>query len=233
MSGSRIFSCTALLLVAYAGAHAADAPYPSKPIRFILGYPPGGASDVVAPPRHVLFLTADAFGLLPPLARLLPEQINQYFLSGYTAKLAGTEAGHKTPEPTFSACFGAPFMPRPARDYAKLLRERVEAARTSVWLVNTGWTGGPYGVGHRLPIAETRRIVRAILSSELDCVSLRRDRHFGLHVPLHVHGVRPELLDPRAAYGDPRRYDEQARALAGRLIDNYAQHEFDETPQTG
>jgi phosphoenolpyruvate carboxykinase (ATP) len=180
---------------------------------------------VVRAPRHVVFLTADAFGLLPPVARLRDEQIAYYFLSGYTAKVAGTEAGTLAPTPTFSACFGAPFMPRPAAHYAQLLRERVAAAGARVWLVNTGWTGGPYGVGRRMPIQETRSIVRAILASELDDVPLRRDEHFGLHVPTAVRGVRPEVLDPRAAYGDPARYDEQARALLGRFAENYAQYE--------
>ena len=180
--------------------------------------------DVVAAPRHVVFLTADAFGLLPPVAKLSDEQIAYYFLCGYTAKVAGTEAGTQTPTPTFSACFGAPFMPRPALHYARLLRERVAAAGASVWLVNTGWTGGPHGVGQRMPIQETRRIVHAILGSELDAVPLRRDEHFGLYVPSAVRGVRPEVLDPRVAYGDPARYDEQARVLAGRFAENYAQY---------
>jgi phosphoenolpyruvate carboxykinase (ATP) len=181
--------------------------------------------DVVRAPRHVLFLTADAFGLLPPVAQLEGEQIGYYFLSGYTAKVAGTEAGTQTPTPTFSACFGAPFMPRPASYYARLLRERVAAAGARVWLVNTGWTGGPYGIGQRMPIAETRRIVHAILGQELEQVPLRRDEHFGLHVPTAVRGVRPEVLDPRAAYGDAARYDEEARSLAARFAANYAQYE--------
>jgi phosphoenolpyruvate carboxykinase (ATP) len=180
--------------------------------------------DVVAAPRNVVFLTADAFGLLPPVAKLTDEQIGYYFLCGYTAKVAGTEAGTLTPTPTFSACFGGPFMPRPAARYAQLLRERVAAAGANVWLVNTGWSGGPYGVGQRMPIQETRRIVHAILASELDRVPFRRDEHFGLHVPTAVRGVRPEVLDARAAYGDTARYDEQAKMLAGRFAENYAQY---------
>jgi phosphoenolpyruvate carboxykinase (ATP) len=182
--------------------------------------------DVVRAPKNVLFLTADAFGVLPPVAKLTPDQIGYYFLSGYTAKVAGTEAGTKTPTPTFSACFGAPFMPRPAGYYARLLRDRVESAGANVWLVNTGWTGGPYGVGQRMPIDETRRIVHAILSSELDQVPLRKEEHFGLHVPTAVRGVRPEVLDPRAAYGDTQRYDEQARILAGRFAENFRQYDW-------
>jgi len=182
------------------------------------------SNEVVRAPRHVLFLTADAFGVLPPVARLTEEQIGYYFLSGYTAKVAGTEAGQKTPQPTFSACFGAPFMPRPPLQYARLLQQRVQASGAKVWLVNTGWTGGPCGVGQRMPIDETRRIVRAILSSELDQAPLRREAHFGLHVPEHVPGVRSAVLDPRAAYGDAARYDEQARALAGRFAENFVQY---------
>jgi phosphoenolpyruvate carboxykinase (ATP) len=181
-------------------------------------------NEVVRAPRHVVFLTADAFGVLPPVAKLTGEQIGYYFLSGYTAKVAGTETGQKTPQPTFSACFGAPFMPRPALRYASLLQRRVQASGANVWLVNTGWTGGPYGVGQRMPIDETRRIVRAILSSELNEAPLRREEHFGLHVPTHVPGVRSEVLDPRSAYGDVVRYDEQARALAGRFAENFAQY---------
>ena len=180
---------------------------------------------VVGSPRNVIFLTADAFGVLPPVAKLTAEQTGYYFLSGYTAKVAGTEAGQLAPQPTFSACFGAPFMPRPAQQYAALLRRRVEACGASVWLVNTGWTGGPYGVGQRMPIAETRRIVRAILSGQLAGAPLRREAHFGLHVPEHVPGVRAAVLDPRAAYGDVDRYDEQARALAARFAENYAQYQ--------
>jgi phosphoenolpyruvate carboxykinase (ATP) len=179
---------------------------------------------VVRAPSHVIFLTADAFGVLPPVAKLTREQIGYYFLSGYTAKLAGTEAGQLAPQPTFSACFGAPFMPRPALEYAELLRQRVEACGASVWLVNTGWSGGPYGKGQRMPIDETRRIVRAVLSSELAHETLRQEPYFGLHVPVHVAGVRSEVLDPRAAYGDPARYDEQARALAARFAENYARY---------
>jgi phosphoenolpyruvate carboxykinase (ATP) len=180
--------------------------------------------EVVQAPRHVLFLTADAFGVLPPVAKLTADQIAYYFLSGYTAKLAGTEAGQKTPQPTFSACFGAPFMPRSPLHYARLLEQRVAASGANVWLVNTGWTGGPYAVGQRMPIDETRRIVRAILSSELDRAPLRREEHFGLDVPVNVPGVRTSVLDPRAAYGDGRRYDEQARILAARFAENFAQY---------
>jgi phosphoenolpyruvate carboxykinase (ATP) len=174
----------------------------------------------VRPPSHVLFLAADAFGVLPPVARLSLDQAVYYFLSGYSAKLAGTEAGQLTPQPTFSACFGAPFMPRPARVYAELLRQRVQAAGASVWLVNTGWVGGAYGEGQRMPIDETRAIVRAILSSTLELGPTRVEPHFGLTVPTHVPSVRASILDPRASWRDGRRYDEQARALRERFDAN-------------
>jgi phosphoenolpyruvate carboxykinase (ATP) len=190
-------------------------------------YPLGALERVwpeatVRPPGHVLFLAADAFGVLPPIARLTLDQAVYYFLSGYSAKLAGTEAGTLTPQPTFSACFGAPFMPRPAKVYADLLRARVEAAGASVWLVNTGWVGGAYGEGQRMPIAETRAIIRAVLSSALERAPTRVDPHFGLSVPIEVPGVRTSILDPRSSWRDGRRYDQQAKALAERFEANLA-----------
>jgi phosphoenolpyruvate carboxykinase (ATP) len=178
--------------------------------------------EVATPPRHVVFLTADAFGVLPPVARLSLDQAVYYFLSGYTAKLAGTELGQMTPQPTFSTCFGSPFMPRPAVEYAELLRRRVAAAGARVWLVNTGWTGGAYGEGRRFPIAETRRIVRAILSGELDAVACRSDERFGLDVPEAVPDVSAALLDVRGTWRDAAAYDAQARDLARRFDENFA-----------
>ncbi|HEX6277876.1 MAG TPA: phosphoenolpyruvate carboxykinase (ATP) [Polyangiaceae bacterium] len=181
------------------------------------------ARDAVVPaPKHVVFLTADAFGVLPPVARLSLDQAVYYFLSGYTAKLAGTELGQMTPQPTFSTCFGSPFMPRPAVEYAELLRRRIAGSGARVWLVNTGWTGGPYGEGHRMPIAETRRIVRAILNGELDRVPARAEPSFGLEVPESIPGVPQTLLDVRGSWRDPARYDEQARDLARRFDENFA-----------
>jgi phosphoenolpyruvate carboxykinase (ATP) len=177
---------------------------------------------VARPPEHVIFLTADAFGVLPPVARLTREQAVYHFLSGYTAKLAGTEAGSKEPQPTFSACFGAPFMPRPASRYAELLRQRLEESGARVWLVNTGWVGGAYGEGERMPIYETRLIIRAILSSSLELGPTRVDPFFGLAVPRHVAGVRPSILDPRTSWKDTRRYDAQARRLVRRFQENLA-----------
>ncbi|HEY3493231.1 MAG TPA: phosphoenolpyruvate carboxykinase (ATP) [Polyangiaceae bacterium] len=180
------------------------------------------AAEVVPAPRNVIFLTADAFGVLPPLARLSLDQTVYYFLSGYTAKLAGTELNQLSPQPTFSTCFGSPFMPRPAVEYAALLRERVLAAGAQVWLVNTGWIGGPYGEGRRMPIADTRRIVRAILNGELVETPCNTDPWFGLHVPRAVPGVAPALLDVRASWRDPARYDEQALKLSRRFDENFA-----------
>jgi phosphoenolpyruvate carboxykinase (ATP) len=177
---------------------------------------------VVRAPKHVVFLTADAFGVLPPVAKLSLDQAVYYFLSGYTAKLAGTELGQMTPQPTFSTCFGSPFMPRPAVEYAELLRRRIAGSGARVWLVNTGWTGGPYGEGHRMPIAETRRIVRAILNGELDEAPWSAEPWFGLRVPRAVPGVPNALLDVRSSWHDHERYDAQARDLARRFDENFA-----------
>jgi phosphoenolpyruvate carboxykinase (ATP) len=181
------------------------------------------AVDAVAKaPEHVVFLTADAFGVLPPVARLSLDQTVYYFLSGYTAKLAGTELGQLSPQPTFSTCFGSPFMPRRAVEYAELLRHRIVASGSKVWLVNTGWMAGPYGEGRRIPIADTRRIVRAILNDELVQTPCDVEPWFGLHVPLAVSGLPSALLDVRAGWRDPARYDEQALALARRFDENFA-----------
>ena len=179
---------------------------------------------VVAAPGHVIFLTADAFGVLPPLAKLSLEQAVYYFLSGYTAKVAGTERGLLQPTPTFSTCFGAPFMPRPPTLYARLLERRVAASNARVWLVNTGWTGGPYGEGQRMPIGETRRMVRAILGGELDHAPTVTEPWFGLEVPSAVPGVRTSVLDAKASWRDPARYDREASALAQRFLDNFEKY---------
>ncbi len=182
------------------------------------------AKPVVAAPKHIIFLTADAFGVLPPLARLSLDQAVYYFLSGYTAKVAGTERGLKQPTPTFSTCFGAPFMPRPPTLYARLLERRIAAADAGVWLVNTGWTGGPYGEGQRMPIAETRRMVSAILAGELERVPLRREPWFGLEVPSAISGVRAAVLEPRTTWKEPSRYDREARALSIRFRENFEKY---------
>jgi phosphoenolpyruvate carboxykinase (ATP) len=156
------------------------------------------------------------------VARLTTEQALYHFLSGYTAKVAGTEVGVKEPVATFSACFGAPFMPRHPAVYAEMLGRHLDAANPKVWLVNTGWTGGPYGVGHRIAIADSRAIVTAILEDALEGVELEPDPWFGLAVPNRVPGVAPGLLDPRSTWPEPKAYDEKARALAGMFRDNFA-----------
>jgi phosphoenolpyruvate carboxykinase (ATP) len=173
-------------------------------------------------PRSIVFLTADAFGILPPIARLTREQAMFYFLSGFTAKLAGTEIGVTEPQPTFSACFGAPFLPQPPAVYARMLGERLDRHGAEVWLVNTGWTGGPFGEGERMPIAETRELLRAALSGELRDVEYREDPVFGFEVPVEVPGVLAKLLDPRSTWRDPEAYDRKARELARMFLDNFA-----------
>jgi phosphoenolpyruvate carboxykinase (ATP) len=174
-------------------------------------------------PSAVVMLTADAFGILPPIARLTRDQALYYFLSGFTAKLAGTEIGVKEPQPTFSTCFGAPFLPQPPAVYARMLGQKLDEHDATVWLVNTGWTGGPYGEGHRMPIQATRRLLHAALSGELDNVDYRADEVFGFDVPVEVPGVEPSLLDPRSTWSDPAAYGVKARALAEMFTANFEQ----------
>ncbi len=176
-------------------------------------------------PTNLLFLTADAFGVLPPIAKLTEEQAMYYFLSGYTAKLAGTERGVTEPQATFSACFGSPFMPLEPSVYGKLLVEKIRAHDTDVWLVNTGWTGGPYGVGQRMPIAYTRAIIDAALEHRLDGVAYSDDNLFGLAVPQTCPGVPAEVLNPRATWQDASAYDAQASKVAGMFAANFTKYE--------
>jgi phosphoenolpyruvate carboxykinase (ATP) len=182
-------------------------------------------------PSSVIMLTADAFGVLPPIARLTPEQAMYHFLAGYTAKVAGTEVGVTEPQTTFSSCFGAPFLPQRPAVYARLLGERLERTGATAWLVNTGWTGGPYGVGHRMPIAATRALVRAALSGDLDHVPTRTDPAFGLRVPHHVEGVDDRLLDPRSTWPDPEAYDRRAAELALAFAEHFAPYADLVTPE--
>jgi phosphoenolpyruvate carboxykinase (ATP) len=172
-------------------------------------------------PSAVVMLTADAFGILPPIARLTRDQALFYFLSGFTAKLAGTEIGVQEPQPTFSTCFGAPFLPQPPAVYARMLGEKLDEHDAAVWLVNTGWTGGPFGQGHRMPIQATRRLLHAALSGELDVVDYRLDEVFGFEVPVEVPGVERSLLEPRSTWHDPAAYDAKARELAGMFAANF------------
>jgi len=164
-------------------------------------------------PHNVMFLSADAFGVLPPVSRLDEDQIRFYFLSGYTAKVAGTERGVTEPEATFSTCFAAPFLVLPPERYADMLVERVKRHHVDVWMLNTGWVGGPYGVGERMSIAHTRAIVRAVLSGELHSVATHLDPIFGLQIPNRVPGVPREVLDTRDSWPDPDDYDRQATRL--------------------
>jgi len=176
--------------------------------------------SVAGHPRNVVFLSADAYGVLPPLAKLTPEQAQYYFLNGYTSKLAGTEAGVTEPQPNFSVCFGAPFMPRPPMVYAQMLAERIRKHGSHVWLLNTGWTGGPYGVGSRFKLAYTRAMVNAIHDGSLKSVQTVEHPILGLHMPVSVPGVPAEVLDPRNTWKDKAAYDAKAKELAAKFRDN-------------
>ena len=174
-------------------------------------------------PGSVVFLTADAFGILPPIARLSREQAMYWFLTGFTAKLAGTEIGVTEPQPTFSTCFGAPFLPQPPGVYARMLGEKLDRHHATVWLVNTGWTGGPYGTGYRMPITATRGLLRAALLGALDRAVYRTDPVFGFEVPVAVPGVDGSLLDPRSTWADSAAYDAKAKELAELFRRNFAE----------
>ncbi len=175
-------------------------------------------------PSTVIFLTADAFGVLPPISRLTRDQAMYHFISGYTARLAGTEVGVQEPQATFSACFGAPFMPRHPGVYADMLGERLDRYEVPVWLINTGWSGGPHGVGARMDIALTRRMVHAALNGELTDVPTKPDPLFGVHVPVAVQGVSDRVLQPRRTWADADAYDAAARRLAGMFVENFERY---------
>ena len=182
------------------------------------------ASGMGGHPKNIVMLTCDAFGVLPPIARLTPAQAMYHFLSGFTAKVAGTERGVTEPEPTFSTCFGAPFLPRRPEVYGALLRDKMASHGATCWLVNTGWTGGAYGTGRRMPIRATRALLAAALDGTLAEGQFRKDPHFGFEVPLSVDGVDAALLDPRGTWADPAAYDRQARRLVGMFADNFARY---------
>jgi len=173
------------------------------------------------PPSNVIMLTADAFGVLPPIARLTPDQAMYHFLSGYTAKVAGTEIGVTEPEATFSTCFGAPFMPRHPSVYGNLLKKRIAEGGAQCWLVNTGWTGGKYGVGQRMPIKATRALLNAALDGSLNDADFRKDPNFGFEVPVSVPGVDSQILDPRTTWADKDEYDRTAQKLVQLFVDNF------------
>jgi phosphoenolpyruvate carboxykinase (ATP) len=189
--------------------------------------PNASRTGMAGQPKVVVMLTADAFGVLPPIARLSPAQASYHFLSGYTAKVAGTERGVTEPVATFSACFGAPFMARRPSVYAAMLADRIARHGVSVYLINTGWTGGPYGVGHRMPLADTRAIVSAALDGKLVDVPTDVDQTFGVAVPRSCPGVSSELLDPRRAWPDTDAYEAQADRLAAMFIENFEHFEAD------
>ena len=192
------------------------------PIEFI----PNTSEKNLGPvPANVIMLTADAFGVLPPIARLTPDQAMYYFLSGYTAKVAGTEIGVTEPEATFSTCFGAPFMPRHPSVYGNLLKERIAKGGVQCWLVNTGWTGGKYGTGSRMPIKVTRALLNAALDGSLNDVEFRKDANFGFEVPVAVPGVDSKILDPRETWEDKEEFDRTAQKLVQLFVDNFADFE--------
>ena len=190
------------------------------PIDFI---PNTSKENLGPPPSTIIFLTADAFGVLPPISRLTPDQAMYHFLSGYTAKVAGTEIGVTEPQATFSTCFGAAFMPRPPSVYGNLLKKRIAEGGAECWLVNTGWTGGKYGVGKRMPIKETRALLNAALDGSLNNVEFRKDPNFGFEVPVAVPGVDNAILDPRGTWADPADYDRTAARLVDLFVENFAQ----------
>jgi phosphoenolpyruvate carboxykinase (ATP) len=179
-------------------------------------------SGVGGHPRNVMFLTADAFGVLPPIAKLTPEQAMYHFLSGYTAKLAGTEAGlGSEPVPDFSTCFAGPFLPLPPRIYAEMLGRRLREHSAQCWLVNTGWTGGAFGVGERMKLKHTRAMVNAAIDGKLDDVEYVREPAFGLSIPTSCPGVPSDLLNPRNSWSDKAAYDKTAAQLAAKFEENF------------
>jgi phosphoenolpyruvate carboxykinase (ATP) len=198
------------------------------PLHFI---PNASKTGRAGHPTNIIMLTADAFGVMPPIAKLTSAEAMYHFLSGYTAKVAGTEKGVKDPEATFSTCFGAPFMPRHPSEYGNLLRELIAAHGVDCWLVNTGWTGGKYGVGRRMPIKVTRTLLAAALDGSLKKASFRTDPYFGFSVPTSVPGVEPHLLYPFKTWRDKAEFDQTARKLVGMFRDNFVRFESHVDPE--
>jgi phosphoenolpyruvate carboxykinase (ATP) len=194
----------------------------SYPLHYIPNHVPNGKGHH---PRNIVFLTADAFGVLPPVAKLTREQAMYYFLSGYTAKVAGTERGLTEPTATFSSCFGAVFLVWHPWKYAEMLGKLIDAHHSQVWLVNTGWTGGAAGTGKRMKLAHTRAMVKALLCGDLAKAKTLADENFGLHVPQEVAGVPSEVFQPRNTWADKAAYDAQAKKLAGMFRDNFKKFE--------
>lgn len=192
------------------------------PLSFIPNTAPGSRGGH---PNNIVMLTADAFGVLPPIAKMTPAQAMYQFISGYTAKVAGTEKGVTEPQPTFSTCFGAPFMVHHPSVYAELLGKKIQEHNVDCWLINTGWTGGAYGTGNRIQISYTRAMVKAVLNGTLQNAEFREDPIFGLMVPTHVDGVPDEILNPRNTWSDPNEYDEKAYDLAAKFNANFRKYE--------
>ena len=191
----------------------------------ISAIPNASLSGRCGQPKNLIMLTADAFGVMPPIAKLTPAQAMYHFLSGYTAKVAGTEKGVTEPTATFSTCFGGPFMPRHPSEYGNLLRDLIGKYDVDCWLVSTGWTGGPYGTGHRMPIKATRALLNAALDGSLNKAEFRKDSTFGFMVPAAVQGVESAILDPRSTWSDPSAYDAQAEKLAEMFVENFKKFE--------
>lgn len=189
------------------------------PIEYISNAELSGMGGV---PDTIVFLTADAFGVIPPISRLTREAAMYHFMSGYTSKLAGTERGITEPQTTFSALFGEPFMARPIEEYARLLGEKIDRHQTEVYLINTGWTGGKYGVGKRMSLPLTRRMVNAAVNGELKQANYRHDEIFNLEVPVHIEGVPDDLLNPRTQWQDAADYEKTARELAQGFVKNFS-----------
>jgi phosphoenolpyruvate carboxykinase (ATP) len=200
----------------------------SYPINYI---PNASSNGLGGHPKNVIFLSADAFGVLPPLAKLTPAQAMYHFLSGYTAKVAGTEKGVTEPQPNFSACYGAPFMPMHPQRYAELLGKKLATHNSDIWLINTGWSGGPHGVGSRIKIAYTRAMINAVLEGKLAGVSFEPEPFFGLQIPTQCPGVPVEILNTRNTWANKSDYDAQARKLANMFAENFKQYAQQATPE--
>lgn len=190
-------------------------------------YPIQAIPNIIQPsvaghPNTIIFLTADAFGVLPPISKLTKEQAMYHFLSGYTSKLAGTERGITSPQATFSTCFGAPFLPLEATVYAEMLGEKIDHHEVEVYLVNTGWSGGAYGAGKRMNLSYTRAMVQAALQGELKSVETVTDPIFGLNIPIHCPGVPDQVLQPKKTWSNPEEYDLKAKELAAQFNDNFS-----------
>lgn len=201
----------------------------SYPLHFISNAQEPSIGNV---PKNIFFLTCDAYGVLPPISKLTKGQAMYQFISGYTAKVAGTEAGVTEPKPTFSACFGAPFLPLHPGKYAEMLGKKMEENNVNVWLVNTGWTGGPYGVGNRIKLSYTRAMITAALQGRLDKVPTQNDPVFGVAVPSEVPGVPTELLTPKNTWADKAAYDGKATYLADLFVKNFEKYAADVSGET-